>query len=73
MILPGAFANHSDSESFGPLPVVTDDYPKPLRDPSGHTTSRPSHYSNLFFHFGGVFDAAGLASLRDRPKVDSRC
>jgi hypothetical protein len=60
MILLGAFGHQAGSQYLAPLPVLTTDYPLPLRSRIGHTTTDPQRYSNLVREMGGIFDGGAL-------------
>lgn len=60
MILLGAFGKQLGPNYMGALPIVTPDYPKPLRSPAGHLPADPRRYSNLIDQFKVIFDACAI-------------
>lgn len=63
MILLGAFARQAGPRFMGALPIVTPDYPKPLRSPAGHVPADPGRYSNRIDQFQVIFDACAIGQF----------
>lgn len=59
MTLLGLF-RRAGPQAIGHLPIVTPDYPEPLRSIAGDVPARPEDYWEHAEAFGGVFDAAAL-------------
>ncbi len=63
MLLCGAFHSVYGASAIGRLPIVTPDYPAPLRSLTGQIPAAPKDYSQFVTELGSIFDAAAFGQF----------